>query len=970
MSGPTDSPPRAPPIKYTAHLGTRWQKEKAAAGHGAFEFPEDPRYIGQWIIGECVGKGASGRVRIAKHRRTGELAAVKILPLQPIMNSRASLATQQAKSEKQRLGIDREIIMMKLMNHPNILRIYDVFEGDKELYLVLEYVEGGELFDFLVNRGRLPPLEALAYFKQIVYGLNYAHTFSIIHRDLKPENILIHSLHPPLIKIADWGMAAFAPPALQLETSCGSPHYASPEIVNGWKYKGNATDIWSCGVILYALLSGRLPFDDKNVRTLLSKVKAGKYDMPAYIDPQAKDLLSRMLVVDVNRRITISEIIAHPWFNKNTPGILYVPAPSVTELARPLASAAHIDQDLLESLRVIWGRHGDVEIIKNDLLSPAGEGTLAKAFYFLLHQYREQTLKDNGIIFDTDHNPTDKIITKQYSAPPPQKPKALQDETGARTLRLRSSRDAPPPPSRTPSPNRRRISPLPTASNGNRARPPSPIGPRPHRNRPIHSPSPPEALARHKSMHAGQVIRAPLGVHTEPSYRARASTASMLSPRVGSEQPASYLGPTQQMFQPMHAPATPPIGSQNRFPFSPARNSAQPVLSPGLARAPFPAAHVSPQRELTPRSGIENARKTVDTITERVNVLVARENAAQAHNTQVLQDRVDKFSALEPSTYNQGYYRSDAGAIPDEIHRHERNHENKENRGATLSRSLADARDFMHAPGGLGLSRAKTTKAGREPYTNYNESDSSRVEGMKGKEKSARPPALDMHPPVLSPRRSTLGSPMQLMSPVMPSIISSPVGEFKGWFSNLFNWKAHTYVLCSTDDISATRNEAIRILEQLGVAVALEEIDGHGLLKCRMNDLIDANSNSVIQKQVRFKVEFSTSSNSNSISSSFSPSPQMGSSTPRLPHQTPTPMSPTLSSFTRHSMGKQVQLAPGSGYTCAMVLMQEKGSVATFRSLCRWLREEWTLDALRSPVIGAGGPGVFVEAMSPQRLVV
>lgn len=300
-----DAPPKAPPIRYAAHLGTRWQKEKAAAGHGAFDFPEDPNYIGQWIIGECVGKGASGRVRIAKHRRTGQLAAIKILPLQPLVNSRASLATQLAKSEKQRLGIDREIIMMKLMNHPNILRIYDVFEGEHELYLVLEYVEGGELFDFLVNRGRLPPLEALAFFKQIVYALNYAHTFSIIHRDLKPENILIHALSPPLIKIADWGMAAFSPPTSHLETSCGSPHYASPEIVNGLKYNGCATDIWSCGVILYALLTGRLPFDDKNVRTLLAKVKTGRYEVPAYIDPQAKDLLTRMLVVDVGKRITV-----------------------------------------------------------------------------------------------------------------------------------------------------------------------------------------------------------------------------------------------------------------------------------------------------------------------------------------------------------------------------------------------------------------------------------------------------------------------------------------------------------------------------------------------------------------------------------------------------------------------------------------------------------------------------------------
>lgn len=306
----SSSPPRAPPVEYNAPHGTRWAKEKAAAGGAsAFDLPTDPSNIGPWIIGECVGKGASGRVKIARHKVTGQLAAVKILPLAPLLNSRTSLATRQQKTEKQRLGIDREITMMKLMNHPNILRIYDVYEGATELFLVLEYVQGGELFDFLVNKGRLAPIEALAFFKQIVYGLNYAHTFSIIHRDLKPENILIASLSPPLIKIADWGMAAFAPPSLQLETSCGSPHYASPEIVNGHKYRGNATDIWSCGVILFALLTGRLPFDDKNVKTLLDKVKAGKYNMPSWMDPLAQDLIARMLVIDVNRRITVRHLL-------------------------------------------------------------------------------------------------------------------------------------------------------------------------------------------------------------------------------------------------------------------------------------------------------------------------------------------------------------------------------------------------------------------------------------------------------------------------------------------------------------------------------------------------------------------------------------------------------------------------------------------------------------------------------------
>jgi serine/threonine protein kinase len=424
----SDTPPRAPPIKYIAPLGTRWDREKAAAGGAAaFDLPTDPKNIGPWILGECVGKGASGRVKIAKHRRTGQLAAVKILPIAPLVSSRASLATQQAKSDKQRLGIDREITMMKLMNHPNILRIYDVFEGDKELFLVLEYVEGGELFDFLVNRGRLPPNEALIYFRQIIYGLNYAHTFSIIHRDLKPENILIASLQPPLIKIADWGMAAFAPPTLQLETSCGSPHYASPEIVNGEKYRGNATDIWSCGVILYALLTGRLPFDAKDVRTLLFKVKSGKYQMPTWIDPLAKDLLSRMLIVDVNKRITVRshffnfsaisrlgiqvpQILSHPWLlshasipypsaDGGTISVLAPPLPpSPSILARPITSPDLIDSELFTSLRIIWGRHADPqgESIRRDLCAPAGHGVHAKAFYFLLGKYREESSRNRS----------------------------------------------------------------------------------------------------------------------------------------------------------------------------------------------------------------------------------------------------------------------------------------------------------------------------------------------------------------------------------------------------------------------------------------------------------------------------------------------------------------------------------------------------------------------------------------------
>ncbi|KAH7886856.1 hypothetical protein F5I97DRAFT_2019117 [Phlebopus sp. FC_14] len=941
MASELELPPKAPPTKYTAHLGTRWQKEKAAAGNGAFEFPEDPKYIGHWIIGECVGKGASGRVRIAKHRRTGQLAAIKILPLQPLMTSRASLATHLAKSEKQRLGIDREIIMMKLMNHPNILRIYDVFEGENELYLVLEYVEGGELFDFLVNRGRLPPLEALAFFKQIVYGLNYAHTFSIIHRDLKPENILIHSLSPPLIKLADWGMAAFAPPALHLETSCGSPHYASPEIVNGMKYKGHATDIWSCGVILFALLTGRLPFDDKNVRTLLAKVKAGKYDVPAYIDPQAKDLLTRMLVVDVDRRITIPEILAHPWFNKSTPGILYVPAPSVTELAKPLASEAHIDADLLESLRVIWGKHGDTESIKADLLSPQGEGTLAKAFYFLLHQYREQTLKDHGIIHDVEESRpllNGKVVTKQYRSPSTRKPSRLEVEVLPRHGAVYTNRVATPASSRAPSPTESS-----SPGTASRGRPPSPIGPRSPKPRPVSSPASAELPTRHKSMKIGPVAVSSANAHADLT-RARSSTATMVSTRV-TQDAHSYHAHNQQMYQPMHIPGTPSIDPNVRFPISPPRPFACPVLSPSLAHAPAPmlVTGTYERRSIlaSPRFADHCVRIVGGSVGDRTNVLVPRGNINHDQEFQsVTQVHQDVSHLSDQSRYHgQSSARHGNALAVEDANWSVRSRDNKENSDHFEGKYSYHENHPMQISGGL-FAKPIDSRGGREPRSNLQGAE---ISNRDGKERSKmKTPTLDLHPSVLSPRRSMIGSPIQLSPPAMPSILSSPVGEVKGWFSNLFNWKAQTYVLCSTDHPSATRNETIRILEQFGVSIGIEETDGQGMLRCRMNDLVDSNSGALIQKHVRFRVEFSPH-----LGGPISPPPGLGAAASPV---SPNVLSPRYT-LNRHAM---------AGFTCAIVLVQEKGSVSTFRALCRSLREEWTLDALASPP-PSGAQGSFAE---------
>jgi serine/threonine-protein kinase HSL1, negative regulator of Swe1 kinase len=201
------------------------------------------------------------------------------------------------------------------------MKMYDVWSSPKELYLVLEYVQGGELFDYLCSRGsRLPLLEAVSIIKQVLAGVNYCHRFNICHRDLKPENILLVNETIPIpgstktteikhVKIADFGMSTLDSLNGLLRTSCGSPHYASPEIVRGQTYSGAASDIWSCGVIFFALLTSRLPFDDPNVNNVLRKVRDGRFTIPDWVAPEAKDLLMRILEVDSNKRITVSLLL-------------------------------------------------------------------------------------------------------------------------------------------------------------------------------------------------------------------------------------------------------------------------------------------------------------------------------------------------------------------------------------------------------------------------------------------------------------------------------------------------------------------------------------------------------------------------------------------------------------------------------------------------------------------------------------
>ncbi|XP_061593489.1 serine/threonine-protein kinase BRSK2-like isoform X8 [Cololabis saira] len=329
-------------------------------------------YVGPYRLEKTLGKGQTGLVKLGVHCVTCQKVAIKIV-------------NREKLSESVLMKVEREIAILKLIEHPHVLKLHDVYENKKYLYLVLEHVSGGELFDYLVKKGRLTPKEARKFFRQIISALDFCHSHSICHRDLKPENLLLDEKNN--IRIADFGMASLQVGESLLETSCGSPHYACPEVIRGEKYDGRKADAWSCGVILFALLVGALPFDDDNLRNLLEKVKLGVFHMPHFIPPDCQNLLRGMIEVDAGKRLTLEQIQKHTWYlaGKNEPEPEQ-PVPRKVAI-RMLAAAEEIDPDVLESMHSL-GCFRDKEKLSKDLLSE--EDNQEKMIYFLLLDRKER----------------------------------------------------------------------------------------------------------------------------------------------------------------------------------------------------------------------------------------------------------------------------------------------------------------------------------------------------------------------------------------------------------------------------------------------------------------------------------------------------------------------------------------------------------------------------------------------------
>lgn len=218
--------------------------------------------------------------------------------------------------------VKREISYLSLLRHPHVIKLYEVISTPADIIMVIEYA-GGELFEYIVSHGKLPEEEACRFFQQIICAIEYCHGKKIAHRDLKPENLLLDPFSN--VKLADFGLSNAMSDGEFLKTSCGSPNYAAPEVISGKLYAGPEVDVWSCGVILYVMLCGRLPFDDDQIPNLFKKITEGIYSIPSFLSESVKSLLQAMLMVDPLKRITIAEIKETEFFKRNLPPYLSDP---------------------------------------------------------------------------------------------------------------------------------------------------------------------------------------------------------------------------------------------------------------------------------------------------------------------------------------------------------------------------------------------------------------------------------------------------------------------------------------------------------------------------------------------------------------------------------------------------------------------------------------------------------------------
>lgn len=335
----------------------------------------EPRVAGLYDLGPTIGRGHYAVVRSARHVFTGEKVAVKVIDKTKL-------------DAHSREHLFQEVVCMKLVQHPNVVRLYEVIDTVNKLYLILELGDGGDLYDYIMKHEQgLCEKLAKRYFRQIVTAIAYCHNLHVVHRDLKPENVVFFE-QLGVVKLTDFGFSYQFVPGKQLDTFCGSLAYSAPEILLGTKYDAPKVDIWSLGVILFMLVCGRLPFEEANDSETLTKIMDCEYQLPPHLSPECSSLISRLLIRDPSKRATLDEVLQDEWLQVATEEL------PIGLFSVPLISQEHlVFEDHMEILnKMASGGLATVDEIQQAL--DRNEYSHISATYFLL---AERKLKRNYI---------------------------------------------------------------------------------------------------------------------------------------------------------------------------------------------------------------------------------------------------------------------------------------------------------------------------------------------------------------------------------------------------------------------------------------------------------------------------------------------------------------------------------------------------------------------------------------------
>ncbi|OHT03682.1 CAMK family protein kinase [Tritrichomonas foetus] len=305
-----------------------------------------PERIGPYIFRGTLGCGSFSVVKLVAEVTTNQLFACKVVPINNLYSNSPSISENSPSTAHYPYSntssrFETEIRIIQQLRHPGIVQLYDLLKDEKYYYIITELCPNGELFQYILENQRLDELQARYFLKQILEALKYVHTLGIVHRDIKPENLLI--TQDGHIKINDFGFSRFVNSKGLADTPCGSPCYASPECIRGGSYDGRKSDVWSVGVVSYAMVTGELPWTKKNQLQLFDQIKNGEYNVPTYLSEPCRNFIKGMMEPDPERRMTIDQALSHPWII-NTP------------CHRVLQQSPHLLQISLKKLDKFFGR--------------------------------------------------------------------------------------------------------------------------------------------------------------------------------------------------------------------------------------------------------------------------------------------------------------------------------------------------------------------------------------------------------------------------------------------------------------------------------------------------------------------------------------------------------------------------------------------------------------------------------------